>query len=303
MVRPPLLKTGDTITIVAPARKIKPEDLELAKKTFLGWGLRVELPDNIFSASHSYLAGSDEVRLSDFQSALDNPSVRCIICARGGYGTTRILDSLDFSSFKNNPKWIAGFSDITALHLKLASLGIESIHGTMPGLFQKTDSSASVESLRRVLFNGYETMEAPHVQWNRPGIAQGQLIGGNLSLIVDSMGTDSEPDTRKKILVVEEIDEYLYRIDRMLMHLKRAGKIRDLSGLVIGHMTSIADSESFGESIQQVICRAVEEYDFPVAFGFPIGHENPNTAWIHGAEMTLKVTPQGSSISMAKTNI
>lgn len=303
MVRPSLLKPGDTIAIVAPGKKIKEEDVQLAKKTFLSWGLRVELPDNIFSANHPYLAGSDDERTHDFQSALDNSAVRCIVCARGGYGTTRILDNLDLSVLEKDPKWIVGFSDITSLHLKLSSMGIESIHGTMPVMFQKPDSVSSVESLRKILLNGSDIIETSQSHWNRTGVAQGRLVGGNLSLIVDSIGTDSEIDANGKILIIEEIDEYLYKIDRMLTQLKRAGKIERLSGLIVGHMSGIVDVEGFGESVEQIIHFAVKDHKFPVAFGFPSGHVNPNLAWIHGAESTLTVTPQGSFLSLVTPNI
>jgi muramoyltetrapeptide carboxypeptidase len=300
MVKPPLLKSGDTIVIVAPARKIKPDDVAQASGIFKHWGLHVELSENLFSPSHSYLAGNDEQRLHDFQTALDDPSVRCIICARGGYGTTRILDRLDFTNLKDNPKWIAGFSDITALHLKLASLGIESIHSTMPVLFQKMDSKDSIESLRRVLFDGSSSIKIKTSSWNRIGSATGQLIGGNLSLIVDSLGTNSEPDTANRILVIEEVEEYRYKIDRMLTQLKRAGKMEKLAGLVVGHMTKILDTEiSFGESVEQIISEAIGQYSFPVAMGFPSGHENPNLAWVHGATCTFEVSSHGVEVGPA----
>jgi muramoyltetrapeptide carboxypeptidase len=298
MVRPPLLKQGDTVAIVAPGKKIMAEDVELARKIFLSWGLRVELPDNLFSASHPYLAGADDERIQDLQWALNNSVVRCIVCARGGYGTTRILDKLDLSALKKDPKWVVGFSDITALHLKLSTIGIASIHGTMPVMFRKPDSASSLESLKRILLSGNDIIETSQSKWNRTGVAQGQLIGGNLSLIVDSLGTDSEIDANGKILVIEEIDEYLYKIDRMITQLRRAGKIERLSGLIVGHMTGIMDVEGFGESVEQIIHLAVKDYKFPVAFGFPSGHVNPNFAWIHGAEVALTVTSKGSSLSL-----
>jgi muramoyltetrapeptide carboxypeptidase len=303
MIRPPFLKPGDTIAIVATGRRINAEDVDLARNTFIGWGLKVEIAPNIFSRSHSYLAGSDKERLDDFNWALDNPSVKCIACARGGYGTTRIVDQLQLSSLSRHPKWIVGFSDVTALHLKLESMGVESIHGTMPVLFKKEDSKESMESLRRVLFGAGGPVNSLPSQMNRSGIGRGKLIGGNLSLIVDSLGTSSEPDTTNKVLLIEEVDEYRYKIDRMLNQLKRSGKLQNLSGLVVGHMTGILDTDvSFGESVEQIISAAVKEYKFPVAFGFPSGHENPNISWIHGAESILEVNHEGTRLSLAKTN-
>src|SRR5688572_18769231 len=184
---PDNLKPGDKIGIVAPARKINPVDVEFASKILSSWGLEVSVAKNIFSARHSYLAGSDDERLSDLQSMINNPDIRAVICARGGYGSTRILDSLDCSALQKKPKWIVGFSDITALHLKLVKHGIASIHGTMPVLFSKEDAASSIESLRKLLMNGACKIETTFADHNKTGIAKGPLIGGNLSLIVDSL--------------------------------------------------------------------------------------------------------------------
>jgi muramoyltetrapeptide carboxypeptidase len=296
MKRPPSLRKGDRVGIVAPGRKVKPSDIENAVMILSAWGLEVKLATHLFSGMHSYLAGTDEQRLADLQGMLDDPSIKAIICARGGYGTTRILDRLDFQSFEKSPKWIAGFSDITALHLKLAVLGYESIHSTMPILFPKPDSRESVESLNRALFGTPGTLIAsPGI--NRPGKATALVVGGNLSLIADALGTASEPDTDGKILIIEEIDEYRYRIDRMFTQLKRAGKLENLAGLVVGHFTDIKDTEvSFGETVEEIILHQVRDYSFPVGFGFPLGHENPNLAWIHGSTMQLSVSPEGAML-------
>jgi muramoyltetrapeptide carboxypeptidase len=244
---------------------------------------------------HSYLSGVDDERLMDMQTMLDDNAVRAIICARGGYGTTRILDQLDFSSFLKKPKWVCGFSDITALHLKLQSIGVQSIHSTMPVLFPKLESAESVESLRRVLFAETVSLTAnPHSK-NIIGEAKGNLIGGNLSLIVDSLGTSTEIDTKNKILVIEEVDEYLYRVDRMMVQLKRANKLQHLSGLVVGHLSEMKDTElSFGESIEEIILSHVRKFDYPVGFNFPIGHVNPNLSWVQGKLAKLMVTPKKS---------
>jgi muramoyltetrapeptide carboxypeptidase len=287
---PPPLKQGDKIVIVAPARKIHQADVASAVDVLSTWGLQVELSKNLFSSKHSYFAASDEERISDFQDAIDDNSEKAIICARGGYGSTRILDQLNFTSLQNNPKWIIGFSDITAIHLKMFQLGLVSIHATMPILFARPESLPSVESLKRLLFTGECTIEAAPAKGNRMGVGKGIVIGGNLSLIADSLGTASEPDTNDAILIIEEIDEYLYKIDRQITQLKRAGKLKNLKGLIVGHMTDIKDSElPFGESIEQIILSATKDYSFPIGFRFPSGHENPNYAWIHGAEGHLTV--------------
>jgi muramoyltetrapeptide carboxypeptidase len=290
MIVAPFLKKNDTVAIVAPGRKIKKEELEAAQKIIHVWGLNTIIAKNIFSTQHAYLSGSDEERLEDFQMMIDDANIKAIICARGGYGSTRILDDLDFSKLEQNPKWIAGFSDITAIHLKLFTLGIQSIHGTMPVLFSKEASKESVESLRKLLFGEQNNIEAKLNEDNKPGQCKGQIIGGNLSLVVDALATKSEPDTNGKILILEEIDEYSYRLDRMMMQLKRAGKLKNLAGLIVGHFTDIKDTEvSFGETFKEIILHTVKDYNYPVAFEFPIGHENPNLAWRHGAIATLSV--------------
>jgi muramoyltetrapeptide carboxypeptidase len=298
VARPDNLKPGDKVGVVAPARKINPADVTFASKILASWGVEILIAKNIFSAQHSYLSGNDGERLQDLQLMIDDPDIRAIICARGGYGSTRILDSLDFSSLQKNPKWIIGFSDITALHLKLVKHGVASIHGTMPILFSKEDASTSIESLRELLMDGVCKIQAASTDQNKTGTAKGLVIGGNLSLIVDSLGTATAPDTDGKILFVEEIDEYLYKIDRMMTQLKRAGKLNNLSGLIVGHMTDIKDTElSFGQTVEDIILDAVKDHSYPVAFGFPSGHEHPNYAWIHGGQATLSVNDAGTFLT------
>ncbi len=294
---PPKLKPGDTIGIVAPARKIFPEQLESAIQILQSWGLKTLPSKNIFSSVHPYLAGSDDERRQDFQSMIDDPTVNAILCARGGYGCTRIVDDIDFSTLKNHPKWIIGFSDVTAIHLRLIRMGFASIHGTMPILFNH-EASESVESLKKILFNDSSEIKISIVKTNRSGNGVGEVLGGNLSLIVDSLATSSEPDTNNKILFLEEIDEYFYKVDRMFTQLRRAGKLENLAGLLIGHMTDLKNSElAFGESVSQIVLHAVRDYKYPVAFSFPSGHQNPNIAWIHGATAILNVSENQVSFS------
>jgi muramoyltetrapeptide carboxypeptidase len=252
------------------------------------------LGENLFG-SNNYLSAPDNLRLYDLQKAIDDPSIKAIFCARGGYGTTRILDDLNFSVLKKHPKWIAGFSDVTALHLSLIKNEIASIHGTMPVLFKRNDSLSSMQALKDVMFNGEFTINGISSEHNRFGETTGGLIGGNLSLLTDSLATKSELHTNDKILFIEEIDEYIYKIDRMLTQLKRAGKLKNLRGLVVGHLTDIHDTElSFGSSVFEIVKNAVKEYSYPIAFNIPSGHENPNLAWVHGAEVKLTVNKNGS---------
>lgn len=298
MIYPPKLKPGDTVGIVAPARKISPEQLEAALHILQSWGLQSLLAKNIFSSRHSYLAGSDDERRQDFQSMIDDPRVKAIICARGGYGSTRIVEDVNFSALKNSPKWIIGFSDVTAFHLRLISMGFASIHGTMPIFFNQDDSKSSVESLKKILFTGSCEVQVNAEEANRPGRGVGEVVGGNLSLIVDAFTTPSEPDTNNKILIVEEVDEYFYKLDRMFTQLRRTGKLKNLAGLLIGHMTDLKNSElAFGESVSQIVLHAVRDYSYPVAFSFPSGHQNPNIAWIHGATAILDVSVNQVSFS------
>jgi muramoyltetrapeptide carboxypeptidase len=298
MITAPFLKKNDTVAIVAPGRRIKKEEVEAAVKILDGWEVKTILAENIFSNKHSYLAGTDEERLEDFQAMIDDDSVKVIICARGGYGSTRIVDRLNFEKLLKKPKWIVGFSDVTAIHLKLFCLGIQSIHGTMPILFAKENSKESVEQLHNVLFGRQCFLKAAYQPINKKGNCSGQTVGGNLSLILDSMATETELDLDGKILVIEEIDEYSYRIDRMMIQLKRTGKLKSLSGLVVGHFTDVKNGEiKYSDSFEELILDAVRDYQYPVAFGFPTGHENPNFAWIHGGQATLTIDENFSTLS------
>lgn len=298
MIRPRFLRKGDTVCIVAPGRKLDPESIEAAVKVIESWGLSVKLGQNLLSNRHSYLSGRDTERLDDLQQALNDPSVNAIICARGGYGTTRILDQLDFTKFIQSSKWICGFSDITALHMKIHSLNIQSIHSAMPVQLARKEHAGSAESLLNVLFGRPSVLSANGSDHNRFGEAHGEMIGGNLSLLSDSLGTTNEIQTDDKILIIEEVGEYTYRLDRMLVQLKRAGKLKKLAGLVIGHMTDIKESElPFGESIEQIVRNHTEEFTYPIGFNFSTGHESPNLAWIEGAVAKLSVSNEKSTLS------
>ncbi len=301
MIRPAPLVQGHTIGIVAPASKADEAYVLAARDTIKSWGFKVAMAKHWLTANSVYLSAHDGQRLSDFQHMLDSPDIKAIFCARGGYGTTRILDNLSFDHYVRHPKWIVGFSDITALHLKLHSVGVESIHGCMPVQFHKAEYAGSIEALRKLIIGeGASSIIVDGLSSNRGGACTGRLIGGNLSLVVDSLGTSTSPDTEGKILVLEEVGEPLYKIDRMLMQLKRAGKLAHLAGLVIGYFTDTLNNKwPFDETLAQIVLGKVDEFQYPVSFGFPIGHEAPNLPWRHSAMATLEVNSAKASLTFA----
>jgi len=294
MKRPNYLRKGDKIAIAAPARRVAREELSGAIRLFESWGLEVVLPDHLFDTDNQF-AGSDDTRAHLMQGLLDNPDIKAIICARGGYGTVRIVDKLDFTRFQNSPKWIVGYSDVTVLHSHIhQNLGIETLHGTMP-INIPADASEknypATETLRKAL-GGDELCYtcAPHPM-DRQGVAEGLLVGGNLSMLYSLCGSKSGIDTRGKILFIEDLDEYLYHIDRMMMNLKRSGHLQGLAGLVVGAMSNMHDNAiPFGRSAEQIVRDAVEEYGYPVCFGFPAGHIGTgNCALALGRQVRLEV--------------
>lgn len=297
MITPAFLTTNDLVAIVAPGGKVQQGELDRALEILASWGLQPRLGKNVYSHDHSYLAGNDGQRLADLQDALDDEDVKAVFCARGGYGTSRILDQVNFTAFMKRPKWIAGFSDITALHLALSAMNVESIHSTMPLLFAKAGAGLSIRSLQKLLFGNTMILHGKENAGNRTGTATGQLTGGNLSLLIDSLGTRYELNTAGKVLLIEEVEEYNYKVDRMLTQLKRSGKFEALAGMVIGYTTGIYNGKvPFNESIEEIVLDKVSGYDFPVAFGFSFGHEEPNMAIRLGQQVKLTVTKEGSSI-------
>ncbi|QNF32955.1 LD-carboxypeptidase [Adhaeribacter swui] len=294
MIFPPRLQPGDKIAICALARKITLVEIQSAVDILTSWGLEVVIGESMAGDFHQF-AGNDELRLRDLQTMLDNPDIKAIISARGGYGTTRLLDQLNFENFKKSPKWIIGFSDITALLCHVLGLGYASIHSIMPSLFSRAGSEAAIESLRKVLFGEPINYQVPAHVFNRPGEAQGPLFGGNISLLNTIIGTASDVDYTGKILFIEEIDEYLYNLDRMLVQLKRSGKLARLAGLIVGHMTDMRDNPvPFGKTAYEIIQEHTAAYSYPVCFDFPTGHEPHNLALVCGAQAQLQVTPAGS---------
>lgn len=289
MQSPPYLKPGDSVAIIATARKIVKKEVAYAIDLFESWGLKVVLGKNLFKSDRQF-AGTDNIRLHDIQEMLDDDRIKAIICARGGYGTVRIIDQINFTRFINRPKWIVGYSDITVLHAHLFSnYRIPSIHGSMPINFPK-NSKPSVESIKRLLFGEKVDYKIKSNRLNRAGHAQGEIVGGNLSILYNLSGTPSDLQTKNKILFIEDLDEYLYHIDRMMMQLKRSGKLKNIRGLIIGGMTKMRDNETpFGKSAEEIIRDAVKELDYPVCFDFPAGHMDDNRAFYIGKTASLKV--------------
>lgn len=292
MITPPFLKPGDTVGIVAPAGKLKKEDIEAGLGKLNEWGLNVVPGPNLYNECNQY-AGTDAERLADLQTMLDDDSISSVICARGGYGTVRIIDELDFSKFIRRPKWVAGFSDITVLHSHIHSqLGIETLHSAMPYTFPADGSdNEATESLRKALFGLDVTHHIQPHALNRGGNAQGIITGGNLSLLYALNGTASETDTKGKILFIEDVDEYLYHIDRMILNLKRSGRLDHLAALIVGGLTDMKDNPvPFGKSAEEIIAEAVAEYRYPVCFNFPAGHIANNVTLIFGREAKLNIS-------------
>ena len=287
MRSPEYLQTADKIGIVACARKISLEEIQPAIDILKDWGLDVVLGKNLFNVDNQY-SGTDKERAEDLQTMLDDPSIKAIISARGGYGTMRIIDKIDFKQFKKQPKWIVGYSDITVLHSHIHNFKIETLQATMPVNFTK--NKEATESLRRGLFGEESIYSMEANPLNKKGKAKGIVVGGNLSLLYALTGSPSDIDTNGKILFIEDLDEYLYHIDRMMINLKRAGKLKHLAGLVVGGMTDMKDNATpFGKTAEEIIIDAVKEYNYPVCFNFPAGHIDRNLAIRFGREAQLKV--------------
>ena len=289
MIQPPYLTAGDTIGIIAPARKVNREELEFAARWWEEKGFRVVLGKHLFAEHHQY-AGADAARIEDLQNMLDNSNIKAVFCARGGYGTLRIIDKLEFLSFNLDPKWICGFSDVTVLHSHINKVcGVATIHSTMP-VSMNGNNLVNLETLFQTLTGEPLTYKCkPHIL-NRTGECTGELVGGNLSLLYALSGSISDLDTTNKILFIEDVDEYLYHIDRMMLQLKRAGKLKNLAGLLVGSFTKMRDNEiAFGSTFEQIIREHCEEYNFPIAFNFPAGHDEINVAMKFGAKCDLRV--------------
>ena len=299
LITPSYLKAGDSIAIIAPAGILKPSRKAVimqAKKLAESWGLKVVLGKNLFN-NGNHFAGTDDERCQDFQDALDNPNIKAIWSARGGYGSVRILDKLDFTKFKQNPKWIIGYSDITAFHNHIHNLGFETIHGMMPTSLEEKpeDIMKTISSFKKVIFGKKISYKISNSEDNRNSKfslykdVQGQLVGGNLAILTSMLGSKSQLNTEGKILFIEEIGEYKYSIDRMLQSLKRAGYFTKPKAVIVGNMSLIKkNTTKWGSSIEQLILDAIPN-DIPVIFDFPAGHEADNRALIFGRKIKLEI--------------
>ncbi len=300
LIQPPYLKAGDTVAIVAPSGILKNREREVQQAVDLlkSWGLHAMVGKHVFSTSNHF-AGTDADRCEDLQNAMDDPKISAIWCARGGYGTVRILDKLDYKKFKESPKWIIGYSDITALHNQIHNKGFESLHALMCVSLTKdlSEIEDSIETFKSTLFGNPVNYELDYSPYNRIGEASGQLVGGNLTILHTMLGSKESIDTTGKILFIEEIGEYKYHIDRMLQSMKRAGYFDNCSGLIVGDMSKMRKNTTpWGTSVEQLILDALAAYDFPIAFGMPAGHEKDNRALILGKTVDLVVSNDKSSL-------
>lgn len=287
------LKQGSKVAIAAPARCVTPEEMAFAIHWLKEQGFVPVYDDRLFAVHHIF-AGDDDFRASVFQEYLDNEEIEAIWLARGGYGSIRIIDKLDFTKFLQHPKWIAGFSDSTVIHGKLQRLGVPSLHSPMPFYFANKTEEAK-QSLFNALTGKCLHYEFPANLLNRLGKMEGEIVGGNLSVLMGMNGSDIFPETDGKILFIEEVDEYIYHIDRMMRGLKRAGKFAHLKGLIVGGLTQIKDNtHPFGQTAEEVIAEAVSEYDYPVCFGFPAGHFDDNRVLVFGQKSRIEITKSQS---------
>ena len=299
LIQPELLKSGDTISILAPSGVLNNFDkkIEKAINIFKSWGLNVVLGNHIYD-KNGHFAGTDKNREKDFQKALDNKNIKAIWCARGGYGAVRIIDKLNFDNYLKNPKWIIGFSDITVIHNKLNFLNSESIHAMMITGFEDIgQNNDSLSKLKNVLFGDSLSYSIASNKNNKTGKSEGIIVGGNLTLIQSTIGSKTELKMKDKILFIEEIGEYAYHIDRMLYSLKRAGYFENCKGLIVGQISDVKKNNTdFGRSINELILDVLDEYNFPILFDFPAGHEKTNFPIILGRKVILDVSKPDSKV-------
>lgn len=294
---PPFLKKNDVVALIAPAKAIDPPLIADAKKLLEKRGFEVRI-GKYSSGSFNYFSGTSEERYSDFQEAINDPEIKAIWCLRGGYGSLHIIDKLDWSAFKKLPKWIIGFSDITIFHHRLHRLGVSSIHATMPlDLAQNTPES--IDSLFQMLAGDWKEIQLKGITENINGDANGELIGGNLSVLYGLLGTDDRVSYQNKILFIEDVGEAVYAIDRMFYALKKSGVLDEINGLIVGGMTSLKDSDPpFGLSVNELINRHLLDYQIPLAFNYPGGHIPDNRALVFGATTLLKVAKDDKTVTI-----
>ncbi len=300
MIIPPSLKPGDRVMLIATARKVSPFEMQPTMQLLRHWGLQpVEHP--LLYESDCQFAGSDAQRATMLQDALDDPTVRAIFCVRGGYGTVRIVDRIDWTSFMQHPKWLVGYSDVTVLHSHLAG-SCATLHAIMPvnitDVLADADAPA-LTTLRQMLFSGtlhYDSLGTSDGLF-RPGTAQAPIVGGNLSILYSLLASPSDLDTRGKILFIEDLDEYLYHIYRMMQALRRVGKLAGLAGLMVGALSDMHDNAiPFGRTAEEIVWEAVKDYSYPVVMHCPMGHIGiRNCALPLGVPIRLTVHPDGTA--------
>lgn len=295
---PPYLKKGDTIGLVCPSGTLPAKKAATCIRTLEAWGYKVKIGKTL-GTQHHYFAATDKERAADMQEMLDDKNVQAVLCGRGGYGMSRIIDLLDFKKFTKDPKWVIGFSDITLLHNHCTQvLKTASLHAPMAGAFNNGGATNEwVLSLKHALAGKKANYKAsPHAH-NKLGTATGKLVGGNLTLVAHAVGSVSGLQTKNAILFLEDIGEYKYNIDRMMIQLKRSGMLTNLAGLVVGGFTQTKDSDpAFGASVYEIIENAVAAYNYPVCYDFPVSHDKENYALKHGANYTLQVTAKKVSL-------
>lgn len=294
---PPFLVQGDKVAIIATAKKLGPGQIDGAMALVRSWGLEVVEGPHLYTSFNQW-AGTDAERLADLQWALDDPEIKAVLFARGGYGTVRIIDKVDWVKFREKPKWLCGFSDLTVIHSHVFSqLGIETLHSSMPVFFQDGAENAGSDTLCKALFGEDKGISFKPDHLNRHGEAAGELVGGNLSVLYSISGSVSEIDFSGKILFLEDLTEYLYHLDRVMWHFKRKGAFKNLAGLVVGQFSDMCDNPvPFGKSPVEIILEAVAEYGYPVAFNAPVGHVPENHALYHGRLCNLKCNDNGSTL-------
>jgi muramoyltetrapeptide carboxypeptidase len=300
LIQPSYLKTGDTVVIVAPSGILKgrTDEVEQARALLTGWNLNVIVGEHVFKQA-DHFAGTDDERCEDFQKALDDPTIKAIWSARGGYGTVRILDKLDYTKFKKKPKWIIGYSDITALHNQVHNAGFESIHAMMCVSLSEDREGLehTISTFKDAIFGKPMSYTLEGSFYNKTGITSGQLVGGNLTILHTMLGSKTSIDTSGKILFFEEIGEYAYHIDRMLQSLKRAGYFDNCKGVIVGDITKLKKNTTpWGKPVEQLILDALADYDFPIAFNMHAGHEKDNRAMIFGRRVQLAVSSEQSTV-------
>lgn len=289
LIHPSNLQKGDTVIIIAPAGVIKENYVQKGIDLLKSWGLAVKLGENLYQKDFTF-AGTDAERLADLQTALDDENAKAIWCARGGYGTVRIIDGVKWDKFKQNPKWLIGFSDITVLHNALHNLGYESMHALMP-ISLSTDRPVRrkkpIESLKNALFGEPLNYKISTSKYNKLGTGTGQVVGGNLAIVYSLLQSNLSLDTNNKIIFLEEVGEYHYAVDRMLISLRRAGYFDNCKGLIIGGMSMKQDDPDFGKTVEEIVLEVCKNYDFPIVFDFPAGHIVDNRAVLLGRNATI----------------